>query len=413
MRKEDLFRAIGDVRDEMILEAEPVRKKNTLLWKVLPMAAAAVLVAGGAFFVIQTNLLSQKSGDSAIPAAYEEAGGNLPKEETATVPENKDELPEEPEPQKEEDSVHADTTSPAIAPGEYPAIAEGDNDEAIEAEIEVVAEAEEADQAAMEEAADETEAVAEREEERAGAPAAEEDMTNTAEIASVCSINLEERELQKESTVQELSKGLSIGAKLDPQRISIPAMIQSLDYSNLLPQDTDVRFCGELVILKQGNGLLLVHAEAESNECITLYAQLPEDMVSGIRLYGDPEYITPVGNVEILSEEVSSGDTRTVLLDLELNKNANAGKMNVQLQLVTDDGEVYKVETCTLKAAVEAKMSGSMRLAYAAGQTGVLLRDGGKDQKSTYQRILVDLQELPDDSGAAALKELINYLIKD
>ena len=428
MRKEDLFRAVGEVRDEMILEAEPVKRNNTVRWKILSMAAAAVLVVGGAFFAIQMDLFSQKSGDAAAPEAYEmpadaekaEAAAETAWEEDAFMP----------APVAEEGDITVYTTTPVNAADDTagddeavaetnsqdPAIARADGGIEKDADMAEVSFDNEADMEIItEETEAETEEVAEEtgKADNSGSKDEPETEMESAEMYSVCSVNLAERELQKESTVQKLRDNLSAGIAPDPKMVSVPSLIQSLDYSKLLPQDADPHFCGELVLTKQGNGLLLIHVEADKDEYVTLYAEVPEDLVSGIRVYGDPGYVRPVGSVEILSEEISEGDTRTILLELELTENVNAGRMKAQLQLVTDDGEVYKVETCTLKAVTESKMSGAARLACAAGQTGVLLRDNGKNQESSYQRILLEMKDLPEKYGADVLKELISYLIKD
>lgn len=421
MRKEDLFRAIGDVRDEMILEAEPVKRKNTVKWKILSMAAVAVLVAGGAFFAAKTSLLAPKGRPEAAQDEMAAVTSTGPREETMGENARSGEAPPQAEEAAPEEPVKEETV-PAIPEPEQAAYDMPDQEEVWE---------EDADAAGIYEAGDteiSTKAVTEEEmmPEEAGIEeeTAEEDAFEPMEEAAAeeaeaeetalpGSVNLAGRELQKESSVQELLSGLASGIIPDPKAVSVPSVVQSLDYEKLLPKDADPKLSGELVLMKQGNALLLVHFEAETDAYITLYAQIPEDSFSGIRVFGDPDFVTQLGNVEILSEEVLHGETRTVLLELELKKDTRPDRISVQLQLYTDDGKTYRVENCSLKAAAESKMSGAARLAYAAGQTGVLLKSNEKSQSSAYQRILTDMADLPDDDGADALRKLINYLIKD
>ena len=423
MRKEDLFRAIGDVRDEMILEAEPVKRKNTVKWKILSMAAVAVLVAGGALFAAKTSLLAPKGRPEAAQDEMAAVTSTGPREETMGENARSGEAPPQAEEAAPEEPVKEETV-PAIPEPEQAAYDMPDQEEVWEEDADAAGIYEAGDteistravteEAVMpEEAGNEAETAKGNAFEPAEEDAAEEAEAEAEETALSGSVNLAERELLKESSVQELSVALASGIMPDPKTVSVPSVVQSLDYAKLLPKDANPELSAELVLMKQGNALLFVHTETEKDVLITLYAQIPEDLFSGIRVYGDPDYVTQLGNVEILSEEVLHGENRTVLLELELKKNTKPDRISVQLQLCTDDGETYRVETCTLKASAESDMSGAARLAYAAGQTGVLLKSSERSQKPAYRRILVDIADLSDDDGADALRKLINYLIKD
>ena len=535
MRKEDLFRAIGDVRDEMILEAEPVERKNTVLRKVLPLAAAAVLVAGGLIFASQNHLLPSLKSGNAAPAepAMDQAdaekswetspaaAGDEASQFDEEIPEMEEEMAAGPEieeadaapaavPYAEEAPVEetvpdeiaaadameeaaaapgwtqTETTVPAPEPAadeqdmeenswvytetenteendsetvpraeeiipEKDAEAEAeeaaaDAEEAVpdaeeaEAEEEALPETEEAEAEAEEAAAEaeeaeaEEEALPEEEEAEAGTeeaeaeaeeaetgeqetvPGAETDPEDADEVVETEDSDAEipallsGREFESGSSVQALTAALLSGDRPDPQMISVPAVINSLDYPGAADDNEGAGIRGELVVLEDGYGLLMLTLTVDEDCFISVSAETGSRMIRGIRVFGDTEYTASGGWIGILSEELSAGETRNILLEVKTLGFADPRRIYLKVRSETAGEYSEEIRTAALKAKPAEECSDAMRIALNAGRTAVLYRDG-VSRRSVYAYILHDLQRLSGEPGADDLSELVRLLL--
>ena len=402
MRKEDLFRAVGGVREEFILEAEPVRKNNAMLKKILPMAAAAVLLIGGTYFVTQKGLFSAKSTaeDAMAPVVMEEAVNET---EAETFPEEEMAIAEEaPAPEADE---YAYVTSPAAANEQKAAEAEAPAEAELPAAVEE-AEAEIAEfDEDVEEAAMETN-VAKTEYEK-----------GEASMSDAFAFSLEERIAVLTGgtylTVGEITEAFSNSESVSPSMVSASAIINSLDYSDVLPEKSGELY-GELQVSPDGTGYLFVTVTPKEEGTCTLYIDAKNDVVSGIRFYGDEEYCEPSSEEVLLSEWLQDSETRTMLLELLISKGTvNEGEDVLTVTCELDGKKTARVLYVSLEAENLTEMSEAMRLALLGGKTAELLVRSPDGEDAAYEKLLSDVNELPASRGAEALKQLLSYLITD
>ena len=127
MNSEKLFRAVGDVGDDLIARADiPAKKKHNVIWLrwtslaaccvlIVGIAAFARLVLGGAKSAAPENTASQSTADCAAPAEAQDYKSESDFESSAEAEESPaEEIPVEAEPPAEmpaEDSVDSITDS--------------------------------------------------------------------------------------------------------------------------------------------------------------------------------------------------------------------------------------------------------------------------------------------------------------
>ena len=127
MNSEKLFRAVGDVGDDLIARADiPAKKKHNVIWLrwtalaaccvlIVGIAAFARLVLGGAKSAAPENTASQSTADCAAPAEAQDYKSESDFESSAEAEESPaEEIPAEAEPPAEmpaEDSVDSITDS--------------------------------------------------------------------------------------------------------------------------------------------------------------------------------------------------------------------------------------------------------------------------------------------------------------
>ena len=127
MNSEKLFRAVGDVGDDLIARADiPAKKKHNVIWLrwtalaaccvlIVGIAAFARLVLGGAKSTAPENTASQSTADCAAPAEAQDYKSESDFESSAEAEESPaEEIPAEAEPPAEmpaEDSVDSITDS--------------------------------------------------------------------------------------------------------------------------------------------------------------------------------------------------------------------------------------------------------------------------------------------------------------
>ena len=309
----------------------------------------------------------------------------------------------------EEEETYDMAAPAAMAPmaeedAEFPEIEEAPE----EAEAEAVEEAE------MEKSADEAEADAapagerkdaDYEKEASGAISWEAAET---EEAAVNSVNLGGRELLEDSTVQALSARLASGRDVNSSRVSVPAVINSLDYEKLMPAAFSSIYC-ELILTDSRIGRLFIVIAPDIDTPVSVLLDTSGNDIAGIRLYGDEEYTVPSSDMtEIITEDMAGGETRALLLDVEFSSPVRPGSTSVRL--IYDIGSVQ--DSRTVKASSDG-MSDAFWLAYNAGQAAVLLKNGTEKGDEAYQRILFDLGQLEETEGTADLLKMVRYLTKD